>query len=247
MAKLDFPFSVHLWEAKASVSIMQMLADQAESNVARAVNEADLSGFVSEGTFTDLRTAENGEEYEFERSWYSCGSCVGYDHDEVKAEYKHLIAQLTRRSAFLTIFGLFEHRMSGCLDFMLNVSGYAGKINGGVIEKAHVVLTDAIGGKSIMNVDHLTVIRNIMAHNDGVATDYKRISNYDGKKTGPEKRLLRAIRRAEKEKAGITVNLYGDVLMERGFLRYVVDEITRYVESMETACHAYQKSKTGIL
>ncbi|TKY80210.1 hypothetical protein R0L47_08470 [Pectobacterium polonicum] len=96
MAKLDFPFSVHLWEAKASVSIMKMLADQAESNVARAVNEADLSGFVSEGTFTDLRTAENGEEYEFERSWYSCGSCVGYDHDEVKAEYKHLIAQLTR-------------------------------------------------------------------------------------------------------------------------------------------------------
>lgn len=75
---------------------MKMLADQAENNVARAVKEVDLSGSVSEATFTDLRTAENGEEYEFERSWYSCGSCVGCDHSEVKTEYMHLIAQLTR-------------------------------------------------------------------------------------------------------------------------------------------------------
>ncbi|UJR64210.1 hypothetical protein [Dickeya zeae] len=245
MVKLDFPFSVHLWEAKASVSIMQMLADQAENNVARAVNEADLSEFVSEGTFTDLRTTENGEEYEFERSWYSCGSCVGYDHDEVKNEYKHLIAQLTRRSAFLTIFGLFEHRMSGCLDFMLSVSGYTGKLNGGVVEKTHAVLTDAIGGRNILDVDHLTIIRNIMAHNNGVAKDYNRISTYDGKKTDSEKRHLRAIRRVEKEKAGIAVNLYGGVLMDGIFLKYVVDEIDRYIGNMEMACHAYQKSKPG--
>ncbi|MGQ7744591.1 hypothetical protein ACUNDQ_10315 [Pectobacterium brasiliense] len=247
MAKLDFPFSVHLWEAKSSVSIMKMLAEQAENNVDRAVNEADLSGAVSEGTFTDLRTAENGEEYEFERAWYSCGSCVGYDHDEVKAEYKHLIAQLTRRSAFLTIFGLFEHRMRGCLDFMTRESGYVGKLKGGVVEKTHVVLRNAIGGKNIPDVDHLTIIRNIMAHNDGMATDYNRISTDERKKTDSENRLLRAIRRAEKEKAGIAVNLYGDVLMDGNFLMYVVDEITRYVESMETACHAYQKNKTSAL
>ncbi|MCG5049681.1 hypothetical protein L2164_13345 [Pectobacterium brasiliense] len=56
---------------------MKILADQAENNVSRVVNEANLSGAVSEGTFADLRTAENGEESGREADicmiFFSCG------------------------------------------------------------------------------------------------------------------------------------------------------------------------------
>lgn len=40
MAKLDFLFSVRLWETTSSISMMKMLAEQAETNVERAVAEA---------------------------------------------------------------------------------------------------------------------------------------------------------------------------------------------------------------
>jgi len=59
------------------------------------------------------------------------GSCTGYD-DEVFLEYKELITQLTRRSTYLTIFGIFEHRIIGCLKLMEKLTG----VN---IEKKHSI------------------------------------------------------------------------------------------------------------
>ncbi|GKW07656.1 hypothetical protein [Pectobacterium carotovorum] len=243
MARLLLPISIQLWEATASISIMQMLAEQAENNIANAVEKADLPGAVTEGEYMDEGQDEYGEIYTYQQSYYSCGSCVGLDHDEVKSEYKHLIAQLTRRSAFLTIFGLFEHRMSGCLNVMINRSDYRGEIKGGTVEKAHTILTDVIGGKDIVDLDHLTIIRNIMAHGDGVASGYKEILYKKSKKTDREKRLLRAIHRAEYESSGISVNCVDGVLMDGRFLMYAVGEIKRYVENLEAAVQAYDTAK----
>ncbi|MNR67911.1 hypothetical protein D3C85_1921500 [compost metagenome] len=39
----------------------------------------------------------------------------------------------------------------------------------GPIEKVHHILEKAIGVNDIPDVDHLTVIRNIITHNDGTA------------------------------------------------------------------------------
>ncbi|MCS3468988.1 hypothetical protein M2401_002726 [Pseudomonas sp. JUb42] len=43
MAKLDFNFSVQMWALSESISVLRMLAEQAEKNVALALKEADDS------------------------------------------------------------------------------------------------------------------------------------------------------------------------------------------------------------
>lgn len=244
MAILTFPIFFNLLEATSSVAIMKMLAEQAEKNVVRAIKEVDLTGAVTEGTYWDEVTNERGEDFTFEQTYYSCGSCIGYDHDEVKSEYIHLIAQLTRRSAFLTIFGLFEHRMSECLKLMTHLCKYTyeSKKKLGVVEKTHYVLKNIIGGSDIADLDHLIVIRNIMTHNDGVATDYKEILVRKESKSDGEKRRVRAIRRAEDDKSGISVNYRNKVLMNDRFLMYTVGEIQRYVDSLEAAVQTYYKT-----
>lgn len=239
MAILDFLFSIRLCEATSLVPVIRMLAEQAETNVAHAVKEACKPGAVEEREYEDYNENEYGEVVHIKQTYYSCGSCVSSDYNEVKSKYIHLITQLTRRSTFLTIFGLFEHRMGNCLELMTDLSGHTKKLHGGTVEKTHTMLTDIIGGKEIMDVDHLTIIRNIMAHNDGVATNYNKIASKTSKKTEAEKRQLYAINRAN---SGISVNLFNGVLMNDKFLMYAVGEIERYVKSLEAAVQAYHKN-----
>lgn len=238
MAKLDIPIIFQLWEATSSVSIMRMLAEQAESNISRAIEEANLPGYVTEEVFLDEGFDRYGNIYQFDRTCYSCGSCVGYEPEEVKLEYIHLITQLTRRSAFLTIFGLFEHRMGKCLEYMIKISNHTAKLYGGTIEKTHKVLTEYIGGNSIVDINHLTVIRNIMAHNDGVASNYNKISTQLNKKTDEQKKIIKAINKTKGK--GIIVNRFDDVIMNDQFLMYSIDEMEQYIVGLEAAIKAYK-------
>lgn len=141
------------------------------------------------------------------------------------------------------MFGLFEHRMSQCLNLMVELSGYADPIKGGAIEKTHFMLTKVIGGKEIIDIDHLTVIRNIMAHSDGIAVGYHAYLGKNGRKTDSEKRLLQTICRAQKEMSGLSVNDFDGVLMDDTFLMYAVSEMKRYIGSLEIAVQAYHKTK----
>ncbi|MFU7617366.1 hypothetical protein ACNAPE_29445, partial [Klebsiella pneumoniae] len=93
-------------------------------------------------------------------------------------------------------------------------------------------------------VDHLAVIRNIMAHSDGVAEDYKTLSCKKTKKTEYEKRLLRAIPRAMAENAGVSINMFNDIVMDDRFLMYAVGEFERYVNELNTAVRTYQSKLT---
>lgn len=234
MAKLDFIFSIHMCALSESISVMRMLAEQAEKNVALALKEADDS--IKEYEHEEETYDQYGESYMRQRTFYSCGSSIGYDHEEVLLTHKFMITQLTRRSAFLTMFGLFEHRMSQCLDFMLELTGFEGKLKGlGPIEKAHDMLKKVIGGKGITGLDHLTVIRNIMAHSDGTAKGYRQISTRIGKKSPSEKRVLSAIRKTE----GVSVNFIDGVLMDERFLEYAVGDFQRYVGEMQAAVQRY--------
>lgn len=238
MVNLNFIFSVRLWSVIESISVMKMLAEQAEKNVFIALKEADEPGFVSEDEHDEEVYDQYGESHVCQRTYYECGSSIGYDHDEVKSDYKFLITQLTRRSAYLTMYGLFEHRMSQCIEFLIDLTKYEEEIKSkGPIEKAHTILKKAVGGKSVADVDHLTVIRNLMIHNDGVAKDYNKILTQDGKKTHAEKRLLRAVRRAE----GISINYFDGVLMDGTFLMYAVNEFNRYIQDVEAVVQNYHK------
>lgn len=244
MAKLFF--SVKLWGAISSIHVMKMLAEQAEANISRALIDAGKLGAIQSEEFSDERHHEDGRITTFQRTYYTCGSCVGYDQDEVRSAYKHLIAQLTRRSTFLTIFSLFEHRMVDCLELMDDLSRKTTDKAHKTIEDCHKRLKRDFGGESIKDVDHLAVIRNIMAHSDGVADDYKILSCKQTKKTDSEKRLLRAIPRAMAENAGISITLFNNVLMDDRFLMYAVGEFGRYVDELDTAVRTYQMQMSSL-
>jgi|GEM_PF-1305906 len=235
-----FFFNTILWAAAASVPVMKMLAEQAEANITRALIDADKPGAVQSGEFEDERHHEDGGVTTYKRTYYSCGSCVGYDESEVKSEYKHLIAQLTRRSAFLTMFGLFEHSMVDCLDLMDDLSCNLTDKKYKTVEDCHKRLKENFGGEKIKDTDHLTIIRNIMAHSDGVADNFNLISSKKTKKSDGEKRLLRAIRRTEVENAGILLTNFNNVLMDDSFLMYVAREFQRYIEELNAAVLVFQ-------
>ncbi|WP_313739301.1 hypothetical protein [Pseudomonas sp.] len=220
MAKLDFIFSVHMCALSESISVMRMLAEQAEKNVALAFKEAE--DLIKEHEHEEEAYDQYGESYVRQRTFFSCGSSIGYDSDEVLSTYKFMITQLTRRSAFLTMFGLFEHRM--------------GELKGmGPIEKAQAMLKKVIGGQGITDLDHLTVIRNVMAHSDGTAKGYSEISTRNGRKSPSEKRVLSAIRKTE----GVSVNFFDGVLMDERFLEHAVNDFQRYVGEMQAAVQRY--------
>ncbi|HEJ0381785.1 TPA: hypothetical protein SLP32_002123 [Enterobacter mori] len=238
MSKNKILICFPLWAATSSIDIMRMLAEQAEKNIAIAVDEVNEPGAIKEGEYEDEAFDHYGKIYTFMSVYYSCGACVGTDYEEVKLEYIRLTTQLTRRSAFLTIYGLFEHRINDCLEFMLALAKYTGEIKGrGPIEKIHYLIRRVYGCKSITDVDHLTKIRNIMIHNDGIANNYIDIFNGTDKKNSSEKRLLNAIRRSE----GVVVNDFNEVLMNESFLIYSVNEFKRYINALDDLINAYYR------
>lgn len=244
MAKLDFLFCAVVWEATASVGIMHELADQAEQSISRAVSQSLEPGAVKISEYDDVITDENGRDYFITRDCYVYGPCADLYEEDVLQEYNYLISQLTRRSAFLTIFGLFEYHMKQCLELMLSLTNYSGKLNNGVIENTHTVLKKGIAGKGVQDVNHLIKLRNILAHENGAAVDYHLIKNKTCKKTGPENKLINAITRLARENSGVSVNDFNGVLMDDTFLTYAVNDINRYVKEMEQAIQAYWKIKT---
>lgn len=64
------------------------------------------------------------------------------------------------------------------------------------------------------------------------------------KKTENEKRLLRAIPRAMAENAGVSINMFNDILMDDRFLMYAVGEFERYINELNTAVRTYQSRFT---
>jgi hypothetical protein len=73
------------------------------------------------------------------------------------------------------------------------------------------------------------MIRNIMAHNDGIATEYHKTLCKKEKKTAFEKRLVNAIGRTE----GVKVNLFNGMIVDERFLTYALVEFNRYATSLE--------------
>lgn len=238
MVKLRNRLFIELWDATSAISVMKMLAVQAEYNIKQAVEEACKPGAISDGVYDDYREDEHGVPYTVKQTYYTCGSCIGEDHNEVKNEYIYLITQLTRRSAFLTIYGLFEHRMDQCVKLMLDLCGYTGRLEKGILEKTHQVLKNGIGAKGVVDVDHLTILRNIMAHGDGICTEYFEITRKTTKKSDAEKRKLKALNRAVSNSL-ITVNDFGGVLLKDNFLSDITNEIEYYIASLNKEVESY--------
>jgi len=238
-------FSIKLWEATSSIDVMKMLANQAETTITRSLSEADLPDAVTQGELEQDAVDEEGNWHSFMVPYFSCGSCSGYDAEEVREKYKHLISQLSRRSAFLTMFGLFENRMIGCLDVMNILSGEVSNKVFKTLDDCHKKLR-TIGVQDIMDADHLAVIRNIMAHSDAVAVNYHALLKPNVKTSESQKRQIRGLHRAISDNAGISISDFNVVVMDERFLDYAVREFERYVTEVDAAIRNYQKQISSI-
>ncbi|WP_051880514.1 hypothetical protein [Buttiauxella noackiae] len=241
MSQTRFYFNLSLFGATSSIAAMRMLSEQTECSILRAITDPQ----IQESEFENERETEQGEVYSYTEKVYSCGSCVGYDQNDVKDEYVILIAQLMRRSAFLTIFGLFEYHMSNCLSIMITESNYIKKLSEGVIENTHEVLKKGIGRKDISDLNHLTVIRNILAHNDGRYYEYVSVANKpDIDRKRKERRKFLAVERALKGGTGVSINDLSELILDAGFLTQAVNEIEEYTRKLSDAVTHYANNKT---
>lgn len=235
LAKLYPIFSTDVYALLSSISVMKMLVEQAENNILTALKEADYPGAVKESDFQDTEYDHEGKPYTLKKTIYSLGSCIGYDYDEVKLEFKMTITQLIRRSAFLTIFGIFEHRVKNCLDFIDNLEGKKESNIKNPLERAHFFLKEEMGAKQVEDVDHLTIIRNIMIHNDSQAHNYHYLIAKKERKSTFERRLISSIERTKK----VRVTRLNTVIMDEDFLGYAVSEFNRYAKQIDTAIQTH--------
>ncbi|KAA6093785.1 MULTISPECIES: hypothetical protein [unclassified Pantoea] len=234
MAKLRKPFFLAL--AMTGVSVrrdMMLLVEQTESVIAHTLSEIVGDSNVIVEQVSDC--AEDGSEIMVDL--YSYKGLSGYDECDVKEDYGLLIEQLSRRSTFLTLFGLFEYHLEACGRLMAGMSGYSppfDEMKNGTVEKTHRllkhILADEKKSKS-SNIEHLLIIRNLLAHNNGMILNDRR------------KCLVRALRRIENDKGGVSSNTLS-IQLNAPFLPYVVSEFRRYHEQMESAIHSFYLKKS---
>lgn len=234
MAKLRKPFFLAL--AMTGVSVrrdMMILVEQTESVIAHTLSETVDDSNVIVGQVCDY--AEDGSEMMVDL--YSYKGLSGYDESDVKQEYGLLIEQLSRRSTFLTLFGLFEYHLEACCRLMAGMSGYStpfDKMKNGTVDKTHRLLKHILAEEKkskASNLEHLLIIRNLLAHNNGMILNDSR------------KSLVRALRRIENDKGGVSSNTLS-IQLNAPFLTYVVSEFSRYYEQMESAIQSFYLNKS---
>ena len=243
MAKLPFFFSTALWSATSSLPVMRMLAEQAEDNIIRAVSEEVITRISSFGSYDEDLYDESGDCVGSQsHDVFSCGPCYSYHDDEATEEYKHLIAQLTRRSAYLTIFGIFEHRMMECQKLMAKLTGTENeKLS---IENCHDLL-NKIGVSGIADVNHFVAIRNVMAHSDGVAENYHSLVQSQQFPDKATRRRVNNVARALNSDCGISISMSNNLIMDRCFLEKAIGEFELYIGKLENVVRAFHEQNEG--
>lgn len=234
MAKLRKPFFLSL--AMTGVCVrrdMMLLVEQTESVIAHTLSDISNDSNVTVGQVIEY--AEEGSEMMV--NLYSYKGLSGYDESDVKEDYGLLIEQLSRRSTFLTLFGLFEYHLEACCRLMIAMSDYStpfDEMKNGTVDKAHRLLKHILAEEKkskASNLEHLLIIRNLLAHNNGMILNDSR------------KSLVRALRRIENDKAGISNDTLS-IRLNAPFLPYVVSEFRRYYEQMESAIQSFYLNKS---
>lgn len=237
----NFYFNLALFGATSSIADMRILAEQTEHTINNSIANTE----VVESEYEDEHEDEEGNIYEYTQKVYSCGSCVSYEESEAKAQHEHLITQLTRRSAFLTIFGIFEYHMSACRKIMIRDTGYdSKKLSRGIVEGTEELLRKAIGNHNAPDLKHLSVIRNFFTHNDGKYYEYKDVKNKpDTERDKKERRTLIAFEQATAEFSGISLNDFNSITMDESFLPEAIDVLEAFAKALSDAITHYGNHK----
>lgn len=242
MALLGFMFDLRVWSASQSILTMNMLTQQAESNIRSAIEKITEDGAIEELVFEDEDSDQNGQPFQIRQTYYSFGPVSANDREDVITEYSYLITQLMRRSTYLTIFGLFEARLNKILETLEYHTEKSGHRK--PIEESQKLLDAVFKDPKVESLDHLMMIRNICAHSDGVAENYNDILEGSYKAEQKNRRLMKAIERTSSN--GISVNFMNMINIEQSFLPYAISEFERYLSNMESFGKHHLNNKTRI-
>lgn len=241
MARLGLFYMQPLWDASMSTSEMRTLAEHTETSICTLLREINQEGAIQ----YDHQLIEYDEENISSYDFFYYNGVSGDSESEVKIEYERLISQLYRRSAFLTIFGTFEYHLDKCLKKMLDISRSVevrSNLNKGIPFRAHIILTTVIAAGTstvIENIDHLRVIRNFIAHNNGFINGYSNLLNSDTR-TAKEESVVLSIRKGIEAQV-LSMDCFDEIFLNDSFLTYTVTEINRYIKQMSDAVEDYHQ------
>lgn len=222
-------FMVH--DAIISITMMKILADEIEGMIKVGVDKIRKPGEVR---YTEISIPID-EDITITEDVYSYKGIFSRDKEETINEYIYKVTQLGRRSAFLTIYGMFEYHLEECCKEIITISKFPLEYNdlkGGSLEKTNLVLSKIILAKPISNnakIEHLKSIRNTMAHNNA------KVRPSDG----AQKKALRAM---EKIHCGLSVNEHGDINLDIKFLNHAISEFEIYYQEIDNALIVYTSS-----
>lgn len=235
------------WDARMSVGEMRTLAEHTESSICTLLGEINQKDAIQ----YEHQLIEYDEENISSYNFFYYDGISGDSESEVKIKYEHLISQLYRRSAFLTIFGTFEYHLDKCLKRMLDISRSSemkSNINKGIPFRAHIILTTVIAAGAstvIENINHLRVIRNFIAHNNGFINGYSDLLNSDIR-TEKEGGVVLSIGKGIEAQV-LNMDCFDEIFLNDSFLSYTVTELNRYIQQMSDAVEDYhQRNFTAV-
>ncbi|HEB1530391.1 TPA: hypothetical protein RY435_004026 [Escherichia albertii] len=236
MAKLGFFFLAPVWDAVMSVSEMRTLTEHTEWSIAQAIIEVNKPGAVQ----MEEVIIEYDDEHSAYHDYFYYKGISGDSEDEVKATYIYQLSKMLRYSAFMVIYGLFEFHMAKCYELMIKASGHVetkADTQKAFLQRVHKILNQVINcaqGNDIEDVDHLRHIRNKIAHHNGIVIEY-------GQNPTSNRAVIRAILRAIQDGV-LCMNSFNEIVLNREFLPYAVNQIERYLKEMRVSMQAYYQS-----
>ncbi|MFS7250313.1 hypothetical protein AB6869_14730 [Rahnella rivi] len=228
MAKLARMMRFMVNDAIISVNVMKILAEEIEGMINGAVEKIRKPGEV---VYREI-DIQIDEDICITEDIYSYKGIFSRHEEETIDEYIYKISQLGRRSAFLTIYGIFEYHLEECCKEIIDISklplGY-NDLKGGTLEKINLVLSKVIFAEPSPNkaiIEHLKSIRNTMAHNNG------KLRPSDG----AQRKALRAMQDINN---GLSLNEYNDINLGVDFLNFAINEFEIYYREIDNALNLY--------
>lgn len=225
-----FIFDANLYTMKYSIVVMKNLASETECMINKTIDDYQSSC----GPKMHVVELDHGVSEEY----YSYKEYYNRNFEDIDEMYMYTLPYLMRRSAFLTIYGMFEYNISKYCTTLIESIKFPLKLSDlarGTIEKSDVFLTKIIGMKKINNRDNdnlksITQIRHLFTHMDGVVSP-------------EDKKIKSAIEKLSKiTDKNIISTENNSVSLGDNFLLFSISVIEKYFNEIERSVYYYMKS-----
>lgn len=216
--------------------IMEDLAEQADKNISELVRKAELPGAIEITKWEDVEEDEYGKAHHVPCLYYSYGPCSSSSSaEEVILEYKNLISNIYRRTAFLSIYSFFEHILNRLYEELVDITGYKSTGRLGVFDKINCALNLKKIYINQFHVKELSFIRNSLAHNDGDLKKVVRAIERSEKPSHQELASYEAVKSLSSKCMGVSLSTTHRIYLKDNFLECSIKEISCYFKELKLA------------